>query len=1691
MMENNNTTQTTSTQTAQKPSVPEVSKTIDVNGISLDRSAVLDQLNGQYNSFFNTYKNMWSKKQQKQILAQRDALFSNIQNGNINKIGNNTVDVTNMENSGIDPTMNGAGQINVGYISKVGNWMANKYKQEHPEKKFDATTLDTLYKNYFYGGSDDGDTQAWLDLDPADAKGKRGTSGRIAALNGWLNSLNLDDYSSADSALGSMDSVKSRLTRLRTALSDGVLNNEDYMAANSLGFNLRKYLTDESSDDLAAKLAAQAAGKAGTTGGAAGNAAGSTTGGTTGGTTEGSETPKRSAAEEAVFGTTKDEDKQVALNLADRYLNIFKQNKGRYGQGFAASPLGEVRIKTNGVYDPNRSLGVTLAMLKSYGFNNINSYLNYVGRNVFRRGFGEYLSNYRNKRVDLNRYFKSTGRKLVGNAPTYGQLYSTAMASYVRQLKAAAAAGKSTEPIYNYKGNQVIVVPESLNEQTGNLVLYDIDKGLFYNENLGNTNIKTSNGGSLMMTYMMTKYPSIYNQDQPQTTTAPDVQGEGEQTTTTNTDSAEDRDTDSDDNTVSSEKQGGILKAYFGTAIDYGGESADPIQPTLPVPPSKTQIAAKRASNAEKLKALKLQQARNKTTISKNGDLNLSASDKLRAAALAQDIISAGAAYGVGPYGTTVSAITGLTGAATDAAADWMDDSMTTGERLANLGVNLGLTAVGLIPGVKTVTTAGKLGKFAIKSIPILLAVKAAPEMITSFKKAADGKDLTETDYKNIVYGLRMIAGGFKVGGQAYSSRRFKAERNAQPTTRTMQEISVKNNGQDVKVRVTPQQLKDINKAKIQSEANARLQQALADNGVKESGNYKVNDGLFPENTSLNPFKNSKSKIQGKEVTEQINTNGLVSDAAIVNRAMNIKHPWMAKHLRTNYDVYVNGKSPIRLFDMPSVRLFAVKQPTYNRATAMEDARNARNADIQTGNSQPSPQPAPEPSPQPAPEPSPEPAPEPAPVGGSGTSTGSGTSSAGSQPAPQPQPTPQPSPTGGSSSTGTQSSSGTLLKDVQSIFDFKNKAIRGDRLEQFISNNRQAFDNLSKTDKKIISDIITMEQGAFKGSSYDEVVRKQLLDIITKMTAPENNAQALAANKSVLSSIRYRHGGIVKAQNGTQFTPQVFGKDKNRTSYGGITNTNNNTSYYSNVFTPYSNYLIDELKQYGKDDTYGNWLNNMQVQHHGLYQSAGGAGGNFLNTAYNNNAAATRQYQSAYDTDSLSKNPTAHGFNTRGIALASQAGRYSNVGYSKRNGQDSLNTAWTPDGSYSGQTDDRRILGRLGDFTDQQLTDWNNKLKTVGWEQYLDPTTNYYMLRRLNTPTGIQEDKSTKVDGANPDGMKKSTVLQDIVGVIDKSKPAILGAIKAGWDNRFNTKQMNEALSHMNPVLYNTWDFNRKIYGDYATRNEYDRAGVNAQLQADRVAANTADSYLGAATQMQGVSQANDNRIKGRLADNDMIRKTYEAALQENKANIERHSQNANQNRLNLNNNERERLQTVLTTNKMNHDNWARWYDKYVSYPAEEDQVNKKALQQKIDIQDLVLNSNASLANTLKNIKAKWQPKYDAATTDAQRLQIQNDMQKELDAATLDSQKRQLWNLAQLRGLHYDYTPIWEAGDSNYNTATPTYYKDGGAALTIARIREKNKDKDRLAKKWQKSIDNFWNQFSKLKQADYSKIVFK
>jgi hypothetical protein len=55
----------------------------------------------------------------------------------------------------------------------------------------------------------------------------------------------MSKYDDADEALGGLEGAKARVNRLRKALSDGTLNNEDYAAASALGLNLRGLLSTD------------------------------------------------------------------------------------------------------------------------------------------------------------------------------------------------------------------------------------------------------------------------------------------------------------------------------------------------------------------------------------------------------------------------------------------------------------------------------------------------------------------------------------------------------------------------------------------------------------------------------------------------------------------------------------------------------------------------------------------------------------------------------------------------------------------------------------------------------------------------------------------------------------------------------------------------------------------------------------------------------------------------------------------------------------------------------------------------------------------------------------------------------------------------------------------------------------------------------------------------------------------------------------------------------------------------------------------------------------------------------------------------------------------------------------------------------------------------------------------------------
>jgi len=55
----------------------------------------------------------------------------------------------------------------------------------------------------------------------------------------------MQKFDDADESLGGLQGATKRVDRLRKALSDGILNNEDYAAAASLGLNLRGLLSTD------------------------------------------------------------------------------------------------------------------------------------------------------------------------------------------------------------------------------------------------------------------------------------------------------------------------------------------------------------------------------------------------------------------------------------------------------------------------------------------------------------------------------------------------------------------------------------------------------------------------------------------------------------------------------------------------------------------------------------------------------------------------------------------------------------------------------------------------------------------------------------------------------------------------------------------------------------------------------------------------------------------------------------------------------------------------------------------------------------------------------------------------------------------------------------------------------------------------------------------------------------------------------------------------------------------------------------------------------------------------------------------------------------------------------------------------------------------------------------------------------
>ena len=1662
MEQEKNTNQVTQQQTQQQQA--SISPTIDVYGSKVNRNDFINYINENADSFFSTYNDMWSNKQKQQLLQQKDALINNIANGNITRIGNNSMDITNIDNSGIDSTQGGAGQIIVGMADKVAQEVHNQLEATKPHKTWDNNTLEQSWLNYFYGGKDPGDYSSWVNRDVKNDKGKRATTNRVAAIREWLDTIKPEDYTSGLDAFGGQEGFTNRLNALKQALADGTIDNSDYTTADRLGFGtqLRTLLNDNivSQEDTNANV----------------------NDGTSSDEVTKPVTDNEIIANAWNGGNPQDIYKQVANTIRN-------WKKGEYSTRIARASYDSA---TNYLTNRNK-----LDKSGVYNVHDINAQQAYYSTKFFptffenfkkEQFFPEYVNNHNNPistwrgQQGIWQYIADNLTLAIRNR-MYGN--GTLLGKYANELN----------PVLGLDGKPTgfWTVPESFNETTGTEFIYNPDTGEYKRISLSDPKYKY-----LMQSYLLSKGINLQQtQDQSQ-------------------------------DQSQAYKEGGKIDK-----LQYGGEF---IQGAFDNPQitSLSSLGVQGAPTAQQLaqqKKLQQQQAQQKAAAAEQkkrinagnrkiqGIEDLNGSDIARLAALGQDIAALGASF-VGGYGTATSGVLGLTSMLTDLGADIADDQLTKGDVIKNAAVNTGLAALGMIPGGKSTSIVSKLAKNAPKLLAVWGVSKAFTPAKQSLQKVINGGDMTEQDLKNILWGIKSVVSTSTIGRNTYKDWKYSGLRNnkingTKPAS-SKYEISVNKENTPQKVTLSQEQYSAINKAKTQIEANAKLRQYLANNGEQEADKFSFRDGLFPEKASKNPFHKNKDVLNGKEIPQANNTQGRdVYQRA--NDLRKLRNPTLSKYLNTDYDVYVNGKYPIKniniLFPHFKFKKFQdryVEPIKPKQASGTVDNAKPVDSDIPKPTSD---------------TPASSISENGTPVSPTNNSTGSSTST-GSE-----------NPTGTNSSTNItnpypegyrppddyaeiarniinsnnqqkfnikipQKDLNTKVKEspkqlldpirskIQNLF-IPGEDINRNNLAIFINNNRKLFNKLNKKDKEFLKSA-SMPNLLGKASAKE---REKVLDIVSKMIThidkKSNKQQAVEATKQALANIRYKRGGILYAYNGaTTYNAQVFGKYGKDRKYGGISNTNNNTTWYSNVFNPYQQYILDQLSQYGTDDTYGNWINGMQDNHEKLYQAAGGVNGNFINETYNNESEAVRNYQQAYDADQYSKNHLDHGYNTRGIAQAYLAGRYKNIGFDKRNGQDSINTKWTPDGSYSGQTDDRRILGREGDFTDQQLADWNNKLKAIGWEQYLDPTTKYYKLRRLQQNPQIQQ--SSKINGANPTTMQKSHVLTDVLNGLKNHLPDIAEAARVGWNNRFNNRQRDYQLQHMNPVLLQPYAFYRKIYGDYGTMSEYNRQGANTQNIANNIASNTSDGSLAAATQLQGASQANDLAIKGKLADNQMIRDTYEKALTQNKENLKIANNVANTNRQNLNNNERERAQVVLATNTMNHQNWDKFWQAQ-DLKAQHSQDELDAMQKYLDYASVMNNNSRMWDPKIKEITNRYRQQYLDATTDEQRQAIASEMRDELTSLGYQKQDSLLNALARLRGLKYSYTPVWKAKVTIPTTATPTYAAKGGTLdvtkLATTVVKEKNKDIERMYKDWSKKDDRFFNQLGKLRQARFDKII--
>lgn len=307
---------------------------------------------------------------------------------------------------------------------------------------------------------------------------------------------------------------------------------------------------------------------------------------------------------------------------------------------------------------------------------------------------------------------------------------------------------------------------------------------------------------------------------------------------------------------------------------------------------------------------------------------DLQPEDFVRFGAMAADVTALVASFAPG-YGTAASGILSLGSTAADLTADIMDDSVSAGQVLTNLGANLGMTVLGLIPGGNSGKIASKIAKWTPKILAAATAGNLAlnSDIHKSLGKLTSDEKLTVNDWKNIGIALSSVSGLTRSGKAAYQARQFK---NAKTPTGNV-EISIKGSDK-AKLELTQEELKALGSKKSNQEAIDYLASIgkLTKNkdGKVVDGKGKVieigefiKDGRTFDNwfgLNRNNIKVTKKFDEGLANPERV----ALEKARIQNANIADDSSWWKQmttgdvRLATDYEMY-QGSLPIKGIKMP------------------------------------------------------------------------------------------------------------------------------------------------------------------------------------------------------------------------------------------------------------------------------------------------------------------------------------------------------------------------------------------------------------------------------------------------------------------------------------------------------------------------------------------------------------------------------------------------------------------------------------------------------------------------------------------------------------------------------------------------------------------------------------------------------